>query len=118
MKTTNVLFAWMVSGWLLGCMVGPLVMEAHAAGAKPAAPPKQQQLSGSVVSCDEKALIVRVRKGEEIKFNITIETKFGEKGAIKSAADFKSGNHVRVTYVRSRGERTLKQVVHVVKHIN
>ncbi|OHE79862.1 MAG: hypothetical protein A2107_03050 [Verrucomicrobia bacterium GWF2_62_7] len=118
MKTTNGLFAWIATGCLFTSLIGLPLTETQAASRKPVAPPKQQQISGSVVSCDEKVLTVRVRKGEEIKFNITIETKFGEKGAIKSAADFKPGNHVRVTYVRSRGERTLKQVVHVVKHIN
>lgn len=117
MRTTNKLFAWIVAGLLLTFMAGPPVTETRAASAKPAVPPKQYQLNGSVVSCDEKALVVRIKKGEEIKFTITIETQFGPKGAIKNADDFKPGNHVKVTYVRERGERILKQVVPVVTHV-
>lgn len=103
---------------MLASVVGTWVVETHAAAAKPATPPKQEQLSGSVVSCDEKTLVVRVKKGQEFKFSITDETKFGEKGEIKSAADFRAGNHVRVTFVRNHGERILKHIVPVVKHIN
>ncbi|MBI5685906.1 MAG: hypothetical protein HZC54_12610 [Verrucomicrobia bacterium] len=113
----NRLFTRMLSGWVLAFLCGLPVTETLAAGAK-SVPPKPQQIRGSVVSCDEKALILRAGKGEEIKFTITMESRFGEKGAIKSAADFKPGNHVLVTYVRTREGRILKQVVHVVKHIN
>ena len=118
MKTLNRIGGWMAGAWLLALVCGLPAMDAQGAAAIKKAPPKQQQARGSVVSCDEKMLILRVKKGEEIKFKITEESKFGDKGAIKTHADFKAGNHVLVTYVASRGERILKQVVAVVKHIN
>jgi hypothetical protein len=111
------LLSWITAASLLAVVMVLPSPETRAA-AKAAPAPKPQQLNCSVVSCDEKVLVVRIKKGEEIKLSITAETKFGEKGAIKSAADFKPGNHVHITYVRNRGERVLKQIVHVVKHIN
>ena len=118
MKTQGRLWKWIVSVGLFIFLWGGWAGEAHAAAAKPAAPPKPQQLRGSVVSSDEKMVVVRVRKGEEVKFSVTSESRFGAKGEIKTAADFKPGNHVEVTYIRSRGGRILKQIVTVVKHIN
>jgi len=118
MKRTNKLFAWTVTALLLAFINGPLATEVRAASAKPAVPPKPQQLNATVVSCDEKTLTVRTRKGEELKLTINIETQFGPKGTLKGPVDFKAGNHVQVTFVRSHGERILKQVVHVVRHIN
>lgn len=117
MKTMHKLFSWIITGCLLALLCGPAVTEASAANKKTAAPQKEQQTRGTVVSCDEKTLVLRVGKGAEVKFDITIETKFGDKGG-KSYGDFKAGNHVQVTYVKGHGGRTLKQIVHVVKHIN
>lgn len=117
MKIIQRLFAWTVTALLLASISGPLATEAHAA-TKPAALPKPQQINATVVSCDEKTLTVRTRKGEELKLTINIESQFGPKGTLKGPVDFKAGNHVHVTFVKDHGERVLKQVVHVVKHIN
>jgi hypothetical protein len=118
MKAIYGVCAWAVTLLLLAFVAGPLPTESRAAGAKATTPPKPQQLYGNVVSCDEKTLIVRSRKGEEFKFSINIESQFGPKGSSMNITHFKAGNHVQVTYVRNRNERVLKQVVHVVKHIN
>ena len=118
MKITNRLFAWTVTALLLTFINGPPAIEVRAASAKPAVPPKPQQFNATVVSCDEKTLTVRTRKGEEIKLTINIESQFGPKGSFKGAVDFKAGNDVRVTIVRCHCERILNQVVPVVKHFN
>ncbi len=118
MRTTNKLLVWIVAGLLVAFMAGPPVTETLAASTKPTVPPKQQQLSGSVVSCDENELVVRSKKGKETKLTITIETQFGPKGAIKNAADFKPGNHVQVTYVKGDdGKLVAKQVVPIVTRV-
>ena len=119
MKTKNALLGCLVCGWLFAFILALPVTGAQPAGGKQAAQQKPRQASGSVVNCDDKTLVIRIRKGEEVKFIITSETRFGSKGSIKSAADFKPGNHVQVTYVRGQGgDRILKQVVPVIKHID
>ena len=118
MRTAQRLFVWIIGALLFASVAWPWTVEVGAGEAKTTAPPKQHQLSGSIVSSDEKTLVVRSKKGKETRFTITIETKFGPKGAIKNADDFKPGNHVQVTYVReSEGELVVKQVVPVLTRV-
>ncbi len=119
MKTKNTLLGCLICGCLFAFSVALPVPGAQAAGGKPAAQQKTHQIRGSVVSCDDKTLVVRINKGQEIKFIITSETKFGSKNSAKDSPDFKSGNHVQVTYVKGHGDdRIAKQVVHVVRHVH